>query len=254
MLATATLRLSSAHVHLIVHRSYSPDDVIIQVVTSEADDLPDAGKEAEIESAWQEVLARNPKAFPGSIVRLRGPVKEEGGKLHLNVLPSNYKQAMVLGWLGVAMLPVTSDGYVALQAPVASIAATVGGGIRVPGCTPLSTDFFSHIILEMREEFGVVIDCSQLLVLGLVRVDPPAAKLHYALVVRVSLNETFDELQRQWATAKDKWEGNIQHFQLTPNNVINALFFEREKYGPVTPLALHLVAKERFGDYGVTIS
>lgn len=254
MLATMTLRLADAHVHLIVHRSYSPDDVIIREVTPEASDLPDVGKEAEIEVTWQEVLQRNPKAFPGPTVRLRGPVREEGGKLFLDVLPCDYKQSMVLGWLGVAMVPVTSDGYAALQAPVDSIAATIGGGIRTPGCTPPHADFFNHVIKEMEEEFGVTVNRAQLKVIGLVRIDPPAAKRNHALIVRVSLNETFIELQRRWATAQDKWEGNIQPFRLTPSDVICVMFFEGKKYGPVTPLALHLVAKERFGDYGVTVT
>lgn len=206
-----------------------------------------------IEVAWQEIMKKNPKAFAGSTVRLRDYEVSEGNILRINVLPSDYKKAMVLGWLGVAMVPLTSDGYVVLQAPVASVAATVGDGIRVPGCTPPRADFFSDIIAEMKEEFGVKVDLSDLSVLGLVEVLPPLAKHHYGLIVQVILKETFRELKKKWSAAEDRWEGEILPFKLTRQNVLTATFLEKEKYGPVTPVALCLVADKEFGNFGITL-
>lgn len=255
MCAEVMLQRIDQRVRLLHGDSYSIENVILNQLVIKKEDVPiSLDNKAKIEAAWQDILKKNPQAFAGETVRLRDyHFADSGKKLILDVLPSDYKQGMVLGWLGVAMLPVTSDGYVALQAPVAAIAATVGGGIRTPGCTPPNAHFFCHIVKEMQEEFNVTVDHSQLKVLGLVRVNPPAAKYHHGLIVRVSLKETFDELKARWETAEDKWEGEILPFRLTSRNVVNALFFEKEKYGPVTPLALHLVAKDQFGDYGVEV-
>lgn len=204
-----------------------------------------------IEDEWQEVLKKNPKAFPGPTVRMVSHI-DDLKKLCITVVASDYKHAMVMGWLGVAMVPITSDGYVALQAPVASIAATVGGGIRVPGCTPTNADFLSHIVKEMKEEFNVEVTQDQFTPLGLVEVLPPLAKRHRDLIVQVSLKETFNDLKAKWEGAEDKWEGQILPFKFTPENVITAIFAEKDKkkYGPVTPVALYLAARERFGDFG----
>jgi len=178
---------------------------------------------------------------------------DRGEILRINVAASNYKEAMVIGWLGVAMVPVTSDGYVALQAPVDRIAATVGHGIRVPGCTLPHTDFFPHIITEMKEEFNVEVGPKQLVTVGLVEVRPPLARFHHALIVKVTLKETFRQLKAKWKKAKDKWEGEILPFKLTAGNVIQAMFFEQPGvYGPVTPVAIYLVAKEMMS--GVKVS
>ncbi|MEK9183027.1 MAG: hypothetical protein AAB849_00775 [Patescibacteria group bacterium] len=237
---------------ILVDRSFSIDDVVFTEKGGAT--LIDPNQQARIEASWQDVLAKNPKAFAGATVRLDGfQFSDDGARLLLDVVSSDYKQGMVLGWLGVAMIPITSDGFVALQAPVASIAATVGGGIRVPGCTPPHPRFFHHIVQEMLEEFGVTVGFSQLKVLGLVQVSPPAAKYHHTLVVMVSLKETIGELKVSWEKAEDKWEGEVLPFQLTPNNVIQVMFCERDKYGPVTPLSLYLVARARFGDFGVSV-
>lgn len=255
MRAEFKLQRNDPRVRLIERRSYPIENVIFDQKVARKEDVP-IGPEVhvKIEAAWQDILKKNPKAFAGETVRLENSYCPAGTEdLCIDVLPSDYKQGMVLGWLGVAMLPVTSDGYVALQAPVATIAATIGGGIRTPGCTPPNAHFFCHIVKEMREEFNVTVSLSQLRVLGLVEVNPPTAKHHYGLIVRVSLKETFDELKAKWETAEDKWEGLILPFRLTPENVIKAMFFEKEKYGPVTPLALHLVAKDQLGDYGVEV-
>lgn len=203
-------------------------------------------RQAEIRKAWKEVRKNNHGAFAGPTVRMTGwsIVGDRGKILRVSVAASNYKEAMALGWLGVAMVPVTSDGYVALQAPVKRIAAIVGDGIRVPGCTPPHAEIFPHIIKEMKEEFNVDVEPKQLLVVGLVEVNPPLAMFHHSLIVNVALKETFEQLKAKWKTAEDKWEGEILPFKLTAGNVIQAMFFEQpRKYGPVTPIALYLVAK-----------
>lgn len=255
MYAELKLRWDDLRVRLLVGKSYLTEKVIFSQKVAKKEDVEISPQDqAKIEAAWQETLKRNPRAFPGGTMRLRDNcLISTAEKLCLEVLPSDYKQAMVLGWLGVAMVLVTSDGYVALQAPVATIAATVGGGIRTPGCTPPHVRFFCHIVKEMQEEFNVTVGLSQLKVLGLVEVSPPAAKYHHGLIVHVSLKETFDELKAKWATAEDRWEGEILPFRLTPENVVRAMFFEKEKYNPVTPLVLHLVAKDQFGDFGVEV-
>lgn len=241
------LHLKERSLRLLARGEWSVDQVVIRQTASGKEDVViEKSQQIAIELAWQELLARNPRAHAGDTVRLDSFRITDDGNLELCVLPSDYRQGMVLGWLGVAMIPVTSDGYVALQASVASIAATVGNGIRVPGCTPPNVNFFSHAAREMNEEFGVKVERCQLTVLGLVEVNPPAAKYHHGLIVRVSLKETFAELKAKWQTAVDRWEGEILPFQFTADNVRVLLNEGGRSYGPATPAALYLLAKAQF--------
>jgi len=208
----------------------------------------DALTATKIENVWRDILKINPHAYSGKTIRM-SEYRDLGGLLQIKVFTSDYRSGMVLGWLGVAMVPITSDGFLILQSPVESIAATVGNGIRVPGCTLSDTDFVSQIIKEMNDEFNVKAVSEQLTVLGFVESIPPYAKFHHTLIVRVRIKETLEELRFRWQTAKDKWEGEILPFELTKDNVVKAVFSEKDKYGPVTPIAIYLVAKEVLGNF-----
>ena len=167
-----------------------------------------------IETSWEEVLTKNSKAFAGPTVRLVGRHRLED-KLVLEVIPSDYREgSTLLGWLGVAMVPVTNDGYIALQKPVSSVSTTIGAGIRVPGCTPKDTNVNSCIIEEMREEFGIGVTEDDLTILGLIEVRPPLAKFHNALVAEVKLSLSHQELAHYWEEAEDKWEGGLHFLKL----------------------------------------
>lgn len=218
--------------------TWKPQNVVIHQIIKERDAISifSLDKEA-IEANWNEILEKNPKAFAGPTVRLVNN-HTVGEKLILEVLSSDYREGCVLNWLGVAMVPVTSDDFIAVQTPVAAIAATIGGGIRVPGCTPPHADFFPHIIKEMKEEFNVDITEEQLTVLGLLRVKPPLAKYHHGLVVKVSLKETMEELKAKWQTAQDKWEGNLLPLNLRDREEIKKITSEMS---PISRLIVNLI-------------
>lgn len=159
----------------------------------------------------------------------------------IEVVPSDYSEGQFLGWQGVAMIPVTSDGYVVMQANVQSIAVSIGGGIRVPGCAPPHIGVIDHIIKEIDEEFAAQVTKDQLRILGLCEVLPPAAKRNNGLIVRVDMKETFKELKEKWQNSEDKWEGEILPFELTKENVLSAV--KDEKYARSSKLLLLVVAE-----------
>lgn len=204
----------------------------------------------QIEKKWVSYNIKNPKAFPGDTVRYCG-YHDANGLLVIDVVYSDYRLSQTLGWLGAAMVPVTSDGYIALQAPVAKIAANVGGGIRVPGCTPRNIHFFSHVIEEMKEEFSVNARIENLKVLGLAEVKPLTASHHYFLIFKVKLRKKIGELKTKWAIAKDNWEGELMPIPLTKEKISEVIF--SKEFAETSRIALFLVAESELGDLGLKI-
>lgn len=230
------------NVKMLVCGTWDADQLVMWPLVEDMKDVPVyPGAMEFIENNWAEIKAANPKAFPGPTFRLENH-HLVGDKLVVEVLPSNYAHGQFLGWLGVAMVPVTSDGFVALQGPVASIAASVGGGTRVPGCTPPHANFVDHTIREIEEEFNVQVTRKQLTVLGLQELLPPVAKRHNAVVIKVNLKESAEELRAKWETADDKWEGELKLLPLTRESVLSALP-PNEKYHVASRLSLLLVAE-----------
>lgn len=161
-----------------------------------------------IEEKWEKILAKNKDATPGPTIRLAGR-HHLGDKMILEAIPSDYKTSQMLGWLGVAMVPVTEDGYIGLQGEVESVAATIGKGPRSPGCTPRDTKMIEHTIKEMKKEFNVDITEENLTIHGVIESRPPKSSLHHALVIKVKLPLTFKKLKESWEGAEDKWEGPL---------------------------------------------
>lgn len=229
---------------LLLEKGYwTPDDVIVQQIVSDRRQIEVAQVDQEAaEDNWREIQKKNPQAFAGPTIRLVQSHILPDGKLVLEVVPSDYREGCLLNWLGAAMIPVTADKRIALQASVASIAATIGAGTRTLGCTFPHTDLFGHLEKEMREECNVEIADDDVTILGLVRTRPPLSKFNYCLVVKINLTETFEKLRSQWATAEDKWEGELLPFEMTRDNVFSVLA-NTQGYGPVTPLAIQMVAE-----------
>jgi len=192
---------------------WRPDQLEIRQIAGKLTDQLHRNELEAIEENWQKILLKNRSAFAGPTVRLMSR-RYFDNRLILEVVPSDYKESCLLGWLGAAMVPVTSDGYIALQGSVDSIAATIGEGIRVPGCTPVDTGFIPHIIKEMKEEFEVDITKDNLTIQGLIEVRPPIANLHHGLVVKVKLSLTHEGLKECWEQAEDKWEGELIFLKL----------------------------------------
>ncbi len=192
---------------------WSPDQLVAHsIVEREAVKLYPGDAEA-IEANWNGILAKNPKAFAGPTVRLLGRHRLDD-KLILEVAPSDYKEGYFLSFLGVAMVPVTTDGFIALQEPVASVAATIGGGTRVPGCTPSDSLIIGEVIRKMKKEFGAEVLPEHLSILGLIEARPPIAKFHHGLVVKVSMPCVKDQLAESWQGAEDKWQGNLEFLEM----------------------------------------
>lgn len=235
---------------LVLERgNWRPDQISVHQITQRGLINLFPGDSQAIEENWQEILGKNPKAFAGPTIRLIGRHRLRD-KLVLEVIPSDYKEGCLLGFLGVAMVPVTSDGFIALQGPVASVAATVGAGIRVPGCTPPHTGIMAHVAKEMREEFAVDINAGSLSVLSLNEISPPVAKSHNALVVKVSLSQTSKELLDCWQKAEDKWEGELKFIGFNNGKVSLSDFGGHEAFNRQSLLILAMVVDELIGsDY-----
>ena len=201
-----------------------------------------------ISEKWAKLREKNPKAFQGPTIRYCG-YHEVGNLLIVDVVYSDYRLGQILGWLGAAMVPVTSDGVVACQAPVAAIAASIGGGVRVPGCTPPHIRFFQHINKEMQEEFGADVPEENITILGLLETKPPAANHHYSFALKVKIKETFKELKEKWSKAEDKWEGEMLPLPLTKEAVAEKIF--GKEFGETSKAALYLVAENELGDIGL---
>lgn len=229
---------------------WSADQVTVRPFFENLSCLTFLWDEEEIEKRWKAVLDKNPKATPGPTLQLGGRhFVKDGQIMVLDVFPSNYKKSQLYGWLAVAMIPVTSDGYIALQAPVSSIAASIGGGIRVPGCTLPHCDIFGHTAKEMKEEFGVQVERKDLSVLGLIEVQKP--KLHHGLIVEVKLAQTSQELEEAWNTAEDKWEGELKFlkFQGRAGVLEGELFENYAMYNPQGLLIISMFVDIREGSY-----
>jgi hypothetical protein len=198
------------------------------------------GLKASIVQNWNEVKKKNPEAFPGPTIRLAN-YHRAGDTLVVEVVPSDYSEGQFLGWQGVAMIPVTSDGFIVMQASVKALAASIGEGIRVPGCTPPHARVVDHIIKEMEEEFATQVTKDQLRILGICEILPPAAKRNNGIIARVDLKETFAELKEKWQDAEDKWEGEILPLELTRENILAAV--KDERYARASKLLLLVVAE-----------
>lgn len=201
---------------------------------------------AMIEQCWKKILQINPTMVARPTISLVSHCRNANGNLLLEVKPSNYKEGCIIGFLGVAMVPITSDGFMALQAPVASISEVVGHGIRVPGCTPSHIDLVPQIITEMKEEFNVKIAQDNLIILGLTEVRPPLAKYHHGLVAKIHLNYTKDELEQAWQNAQDKWEGKLLFLKLDYKKKILLSPWDNKSFNQHSLLIIKVVADYEF--------
>jgi len=191
---------------------WTPDQIRVRQVKINQFQRDDEEARA-IDDNWQKILAKNPQAFSGPTIRLVGRHCLRD-RLVLEVVPSDYKESCFLGWLGVAMVPITRDGYLALQGHVSSISATVGEGMRVPGCTPKDTKVIPYLIEEMREEFGVRVAKDNLTILGLTEVKSPLSMPNSALVTKVKITQSRQELIKCWEKARERWEGELHFVKL----------------------------------------
>lgn len=233
--------LNDPCVKLVVRGDWKADDLIVWPLFEKKEDVPFyPGLKKSIQENWNEVQIKNQGAFAGSTIRMAN-YHLAGELLVVEVVPSDYSEGQFLGWQGVAMVPVTSDEYVVMQANVQALAVSIGGGIRVPGCTPPHHNVVSHIVKEMEEEFAVKISKDQLRILGIGEIIPPAAKRNNWFIVHIDLKETYDELRRKWQNAEDKWEGEILPFALTRENVLAAI--ADEKYARISKMCLLVVAE-----------
>lgn len=237
--------LNDPCVKLVVKGDWNADDLVVWPLFQNRSEVPIfTGLKDSITNNWREIRNKNPQAFAGPTIRMAN-YHRTGELLVVEVIPSDYAEGQFLGWQGVAMVvPVTSDRFIAMQANVQALAASIGGGIRVPGCTPPHHYVIDHIIKEMDEGFAVEIDKNQLHILGIGEVIPPAAKRNNWFIVHIDLKETYDELRQKWQDAEDKWEGEILPFSLTKENVLAAI--EDGKYARVSKMCL-LVVGESFG-------
>ncbi|KPJ55311.1 hypothetical protein AMJ47_00325 [Parcubacteria bacterium DG_72] len=170
----------------------------------------------EIKKRWEMIKDKNPRLSPDPTIRLAGHHRI-GNQLVLEVLPSNYKEGLVLGWLGSTMILVTTDEYVVLQECPETTSTVLGKGIRVPGCTLKNTMLFKNIVREMKEEFCVEINENNITVHGLTEIRPPLGSLRKTLIAKIKLPLSKNELQKSWEIAKDKWEGSPIFVKLKKN-------------------------------------
>ncbi|MCX6764212.1 MAG: hypothetical protein NTU58_00680 [Candidatus Nealsonbacteria bacterium] len=192
---------------------WTPENLKIHKIAEMSEIKMYPGDNEAIEKKWKDILTKSPKAFPGDTICFAGS-HQIGRDLIAEVIISDYKVSQIVGWLGAAMIPITTDYFIGLQCQVASVAATVGKGIRVPGCTPENTEVIDHIIKEMKEEFNVEITRNNLTIIGLLKVKPPIASLHNAFVVVVKVPFNREELRRKWETAEDRKEGELVFLEL----------------------------------------
>lgn len=207
----------------------------------------------KISDKWAEIKGKNHRAFPGDTVRLVKACSTCGSSLCLDVLPCNYGQSQILTWLGSAMVPITSDGYILMQGHKNEIAATIGAGTRVPGCTPpYAKGYIDHIITEMWEEFGVTIKKEQLTLLGLLEVLPPIASHHHGLIFKVKLNETLKEVKEKHRLAPDrKKEGSLVVAKLGEKELLEIL--KNPDFAKGSKVILTIVAKSELDNLKLEI-
>ncbi len=203
-----------------------------------------------IQQRWKELRNKSPRIFDGPVFRLVD-YYEINRRLVLDVLPSSYKEGQVLGVLGISMIPLTSDGYLILQASVANLVPIFGQGIRSPGCTPDNRDFVKHTIKELYEEMGVVVSGENLTFVGLVEARYSSFRYLKSIVAKVKIKETLDELLALSKSAKDRWEGELVPLRLR-KKIINDVMYDK-KYSKIARLIIALVAQSEMGHLGIEI-
>ena len=234
---------------LIIEKGlWAPRNIIIHKIAERSDIRLYPGDFEAIEERWKEVLAKNKKAFIGPTVRFVGSHRI-GEDLIIEIIPSDYKEGCTLGWLGAAMVPITTDGYVGLQCHVDSISATIGKGVRVPGCTIEDTEETYHIIKEMKEEFNVEITTDDITIHGLIEVRPPVSLLNHALIAKINLSLNYRELKKSWETADDKTEGKLTFCKLDYSR--KKISFKeiggKKMLNPQSLVILEMISESEFG-------
>lgn len=186
---------------------WKADQVKIHVVTQKQNIKLYTKDKQAIEKKWVTVKEEKPSTTPDPTVRLIGWHSIDDN-LILEVIPSDYKEAQVLGKLGIAMVPITKEDYIVLQGPSEDRDHMYGEHLRPPGCTPTGPGIFKKVIEEMNDEFGVRVEKDDFIVVGLIHVQPPAGPMpEFCLVIRVDYKENFKRLRDSWEEAKDKKEG-----------------------------------------------
>jgi hypothetical protein len=138
--------------------------------------------------------------------------KQTQDKLLLNVVSSSYKSGLVLGYLGCAMIPVTSDKHIVLVEPAPGRAERFGEGIASSGCTPHCIQVIEHACIEMKEEFGASVEEDDLRILGLTQIYDAELQPNHCLVVKVTSRHDRHVFKELWEGAKDRNEANALHF------------------------------------------
>jgi hypothetical protein len=240
------------HIFLLETGIWKPEQLKVHMIAEKRNISLFSGDNDAIDKEWLRMLDRKPEAFIGPTIRLVGWHRNDSN-LILEVIPSDYKESCLLGYLGVAMVMITKDSHVVLQGP--SKHTVYGDTLRIPGCTPENTEVLSAVVRETCEEFGVVVKKKDLRVVGLIYTTPPAAPIpHYGLIVRVNCEISSHEVKQNWKNAKDKSEGKPVTI---PLNTANAEMLASEESKQEIPyssclallLVLNSLSNVSFVDY-----
>lgn len=201
-----------------------------------------------MEETWKKIRKVNPSSFSGHTFRIAGH-HLINDKIIFEEIPTKYKTSQEAGWLGCAMGIMTSDYYLPMQGQVQGIAASIGSGIRIPGCTFKTTDLTRDIIIDVKEEYGVKIGQENILFLGLVEIFPPLAKHQHCIISLIKISITKTELLQKYKKAKDREkEGSLHFARLDPKQ--GEFFFEgftTQQIHKVSLLTLAMIAENETG-------
>ncbi len=234
-----------SNIWLLAKEKLEPDEAKVHQVTDRSNIQLYGGDQNAIDDKWYKVPEKKPWTHKGPTIRLAGwhTLYDDGKddekdkkdkkkkKFILEVIPSDYKEAYLLGYLGVATIPITQDSCIVLQDSCKQ--KHTYSGLGVPGCTPIDTDVLPQVIREMYEEFGVSgIRKSDLKVLGLIQVKPPAGPMpNHCLVVKVEYPGTFAKLEASWKknVKDDKKMNEGEPVKLTLNKELKKINSEKER-------------------------
>ena len=193
------------HIFLLETRTWKPYQLKVHVITERSNIRLFSGDNDAIDKKWWELLDRKPGTHIGPTIRLVGWYKNNSN-LILHVISSDYKESSLFGYLGVAMVLLTSDNHVVLQDR--SKYSVYGDNLRIPGCTPTNTEVLSEVVRETYEEFKIKVKKDDLKVVGLTYTRPPATIVpHHCLIVTVTCGVSKAQVEQNWNNVKDKKEG-----------------------------------------------